>query len=80
MYPTSIDEDKALLDSEDLSQNQRACITFRKGEKEVLKWVNDLAQHLIKIISMTQKEAKVYFNTNIAQFDDYFKEDIITML
>ena len=61
-YPNTLEEDNELLakdaEKQHLTFNQRNCVLFRKGEKEILNWFIELANYCIKILGMKWKEAK----------------------
>jgi len=42
-----------------LTQNQRNCVLFRSGEKEVLVFLIASATLIIELLTLTQKEIKV---------------------
>jgi histone-lysine N-methyltransferase SETD3 len=62
-YPTTLDEDKALLAKEaDLKQeertltyNTRNCVLLRVGEKKILHYLLDTATNLVEMATMTRK-------------------------
>jgi hypothetical protein len=61
-YPNTLEEDNDLLAKDDEKQfltfNQRNCVLFRKGEKEILNWFIELVNYCSKIMGMKWKEAK----------------------
>jgi hypothetical protein len=64
-YPTTLDEDKALLAKEDeaapadktLTYNTRNCVLLRVGEKKILNYLLDTATNIVEIAQMTRKGA-----------------------
>ena len=64
-YPTTLDEDKALLAKEDaatpadktLTYNTRNCVLLRVGEKKILNFLLDTATNIVEIAQMTRKGA-----------------------
>ena len=57
-YPTSKEEDEEILKREDLTFNQRNCVLFRHGEKEILTFLIAMAEVMEKILEMKFKDAK----------------------
>ena len=61
-YPNSIEEDTEILARDDKEQyltfNQRNCVYFRKGEKEILIWFIQFTTYTLALLSMKWKEAK----------------------
>ena len=64
-YPTTLDEDKALLAKEDaaapadktLTYNTRNCVLLRVGEKKILNYLLETATNIVEIAQMTRKGA-----------------------
>ena len=61
-YPNSIEEDTEILARDDKEQyltfNQRNCVYFRKGEKEILIWFIQFTTYTLALLTMKWKEAK----------------------
>ena len=58
-----MEEDEEALRQDDegkvpLTFNQRNCVLFRKGEKEILRWFVQLADYVLALLQMKFKEAK----------------------
>ncbi len=58
LYPQTLEEDYELLKNPDLSFNERNCILFRSGEKEILVFLNEMADYVLNLLSMKFKDAK----------------------
>jgi len=61
-YPTSLEEDYALLNGNELTQNQRNCVLYRSGEKEILVYLISASEKLTVLFGLSQKEAKKEVN------------------
>lgn len=70
-YPSSAEDDVALLKKGKLSYNQRNCIVLRLGEKTIYQFYISLAQFVIELLQnkliavqnkfeLDQKNAKAY--------------------
>ena len=57
-YPTTIEEDLEILKREDLTFNQRNCVLFRHGEKEILAFLIELGDIVFKVLGEKFKDAK----------------------
>ena len=51
-------EDLEELKREDLTFNHRNCLLFRSGEKEILHFLSELADYVLRLLSMSFREAK----------------------
>ena len=69
-YPTTKEEDEEILKREDLTFNQRNCVLFRHGEKEILTFLIDMADLMEKILDMKFKDAKKV----VSSLSDYYNE------
>ena len=47
-----------LLKNPDLSFNERNCILFRSGEKEILIFMMEMADYVLDLLNMKFKDAK----------------------
>lgn len=77
-YPNTVEEDTEILTRDDkeryLSFNQRNCVVFRKGEKEILLWFMHFATYTLALLSMKWKEAKkeaAYLPISLESARDY---------
>ena len=56
-YPTSLQEDVAILKKDEeepiLTNNERNCILFRKGEKVILRFLKEIAILVPKLAVMS---------------------------
>ena len=57
-YPQSYDEDMEILKRPDLTFNERNCTLFRSGEKEILIFLIEFADYVLKLLAMKFKDAK----------------------
>ena len=58
-----------MLEKEDLTFNQRNCLLFRSGEKEILHFFIDLGDYVLKLFSMSFRLAKKETQNLPAKFD-----------
>lgn len=54
-YDTTLEEDRKLLEREDLTFNERNCVLYRLGEKEILVFLMDTAQRILPLLDMDFK-------------------------
>lgn len=57
-YPNTLEEDYEILKREDLSFNERNCTLFRSGEKEILRFLVEMADYILNLLEMKFKDAK----------------------
>lgn len=57
-YPTTLDQDIELLKDDSLTFNQRNCVLFRSGEKEILVYFIEFADLCLSLLDMKFKDAK----------------------
>ena len=61
-YPTTLRTDMEILYADDVNSeltfNQRNCVLFRVGEKEILQFYIEFADFMIPLLSMKWKDAK----------------------
>ena len=57
-YPGSLENDYELLKLETHTFNERNCILFRSGEKEILHFLIEFSDYVNDLLNMTFKEAK----------------------
>ena len=57
-YPHTLEQDYELLKDESLTFNQRNCVLFRSGEKEILHFLIEFSDYVQTLLSMTFKDAK----------------------
>lgn len=82
-YPASLGEDYEMLKREDLTFNERNCVLFRSGEKEILVFLLDLGEYVLKLLGMTFKSAKKASQTLPPKMDscrDYIQNHCIRLL
>jgi hypothetical protein len=64
LYDTTFDQDLELLDGDTLTNNQRACVLYRSGEKKILNFLIFAAENIPPLFKMSMKEAKKTVNSN----------------
>lgn len=82
-YPVSLNEDYEMLKREDLTFNERNCVLFRSGEKEILVFLLELGEYILNLLNMTFKDAKKASQTLPPRFDscrDYIQNHCIRLL
>lgn len=57
-YPNSLQKDYELLLDETLSFNERNCVLFRSGEKEILHFLIEFSDYVTELLNMSFKDAK----------------------
>ena len=58
LYPQTYAEDMEILERDNLSFNERNCVLFRSGEKEILHFLIEMADYVLKLLEMKFKDAK----------------------
>ena len=58
-YPTTLKEDMAILEKDDkkeetLTYNQRNCVLYRSGEKEILEFLKTCSERFLKLFTIHQ--------------------------
>jgi len=84
-FDTTIEEDtKILRDSaQNLTSNIRNCIILRRGEKEVLKYYIEMAQHCLPILEMKWADLEPKqsgYNNGRRNYDDYVSAVVIPLV
>lgn len=86
-YPCSLQKDEQLLAEDDLKQNlsfnERNCVLFRKGEKEILHFYKDFSQYMLNLMSLKFKEAKKEAQQLPKEFDsarEYIHHAILPLI
>ena len=59
-YPQTLEEDMEILKREDLTFNERNCVLFRSGEKEILVFLMEMSDYVLKLLEMKFKDAKKF--------------------
>lgn len=59
-YPQTLEEDMEILKREDLTFNGRNCVLFRSGEKEILVFLIEMSDYVLKLLEMKFKDAKKF--------------------
>lgn len=57
-YPTSLAEDQEILKKTELSENQRNCVLFRMGEKEISEFFIESSTYMLELMEMKFTAAK----------------------
>jgi len=68
-YPQAYEEDMELLKNPNLSFNERNCILFRSGEKEILIFLMEMADYVLDLLNMKFKDAKKHTQNLPAKMD-----------
>ena len=58
-YPTTYQEDLEILKRDDLTFNQRNCVLFRSGEKEILIFLINATEKFIPLLDMDFKVSNI---------------------
>ena len=87
LYPHSLQEDVDLLKKDDIdhnmSFNQRNCVLFRSGEKEILHFYIEFSEYITTLLGMQHKDAKKETQLLPKQFEnarDYIHQSLLPML
>jgi hypothetical protein len=85
-YQTSLKEDIDTLAEDDicktLSFNERNCVLFRSGEKEILHFFIEFSEYMTSLLGMKFKEAKKETQQLPKQFEtarDYIHRSILPL-
>ena len=57
-YPNTLEDDYEILKRDNLSFNERNCVLFRSGEKEILVFLIELGDYILRLLEMKFKDAK----------------------
>jgi len=82
LYPSTLEEDVEILKDESLTYNQRNCVLFRLGEKEILVFLIQTAKLIKELMQGSQKEAKA----RLVSFkyykvcDNYVKDSLFKLI
>ena len=57
-YPQTLEEDMEILKRDNLTFNERNCVLFRSGEKEILVFLIEMSDYVLKLLEMKFKDAK----------------------
>ena len=82
-YPNSLEKDYELLKLDSLTFNERNCVLFRSGEKEILHFLIEFSDYVLNLLSMTFKDAKKTTQTLPEKFDstrDFLQGQLIPLL
>lgn len=87
LYPDSLQADQQILTKDDvehtLTFNQRNCVLFRMGEKEILHFFIQFCEYMFSLVSMKFKDAKKETQSLPKQFEsarDYIHKRILPLL
>ena len=83
LYPNSLAEDYEILNREDLTFNQRNCVLFRSGEKEILHFLIELGDHVLNLLDLKLKDAKKLSQSLPNKFDscrDYLQNYVMRLI
>ena len=59
-YPQTLEEDMEILKRDNLTFNERNCVLFRSGEKEILVFLIEMSDYVLKLLEMKFKDAKKF--------------------
>ena len=59
-YPQTLEEDMEILRRDNLTFNERNCVLFRSGEKEILVFLIEMSDYVLKLLEMKFKDAKKF--------------------
>ena len=85
-YPTSLEDDNDLLTKDDaekiFTSNERNCVLYRQGEKIILAFLETAADRFLKLLTMSQKEARKEVNSykGFEPCADYFRHTVLQLL
>ena len=82
-YPNTIEEDREILTRTDLTFNERNCTLFRLGEKEILVFLLEFSEFVLKLLGMKFKDAKKHTQslpTHMNSCRDYLQNQCIPLL
>ena len=82
-YPNTLEEDMQILERDNLTFNERNCTLFRAGEKEILIFLIDMADYVLRVLEMKFKDAKKYTQTLPAKMEscrDYLQTHVVRLL
>ena len=57
-YPNTLEQDYEILKDQGLTFNQRNCVLFRSGEKEILHFLIEFSEYATQLLGMSFKDAK----------------------
>lgn len=70
-YPTTIEEDEAILAQPGHSFTYANCIQLRYNEKKIMRYMDTTADLFLRLLPMTKKEANLEIN-KLEDFKDKF--------
>ena len=82
-YPNTYEEDMEILQRDNLTFNERNCVLFRSGEKEILIFLMDMADYVLNLLEMKFKDAKRHTQSLPPKMDscrDYLQNFCIRLL
>ncbi|KAL4496233.1 hypothetical protein ABPG72_012970 [Tetrahymena utriculariae] len=81
-YPTTLDEDKKILETSKLTINQKNCVILRMGEKEILMYYITMADRMKKLLTMTKTEVKKHIlqNQEYTKYSSYVNGIVLSLL
>ena len=84
-FPTSAEKDLEILEEKErqLSFNERNCVLFRYGEKEILLFLMEFADYCLDLLNLTFKEAKKKTQNLPEKFEttrDYLQSHLCPLL
>ena len=83
-YKSTIDKDDELLEIDNrtsmLTTNQRNCLLYIRGEKQVLHFLKDCANKAVKVLKMNKQDALEEISSwkDSSKIANYFSDTIAT--
>jgi len=80
-YPTTLDEDKKLLENENITYNEKNSIMLRSGEKEILHFMLILVERCLPLLETSLKQIrKVTLSHLYNPYLEYIKKIVIPLV
>ena len=85
-YPQTLEEDKEMIAKDEqeafLTRNQRNCVLFRIGEKEIFRFLVTCSDMMQTVLKQNQKEAKATLLTfpHFNVCDTYIKQTVFQLI
>ena len=82
-YPNTYEEDLVILERDNLTFNERNCVLYRSGEKEIMLFMIELADYVLNVLEMKFKDAKKHTQTLPRKMEscrDYLQTHVVKLL
>lgn len=84
IYPHTLEEDREILKDESLTFNQRNCVLFRSGEKEILHHNIEFGQYIINLLDLKFSDARKEVQNSLpSKFEssrEYIQNQLLALL